>query len=45
VHFTGDGQALVAEKVYKAIKADWLPPGSETPSESPAASPSASPTL
>ena len=45
VHFTGDGQALLAEKVYKAIKADWLPPGSETPSESPSASPSASATL
>lgn len=42
VHFTGDGQALLAKAVYKAIKADWLPPGSETPSESPAASPSAS---
>ena len=45
VHFTGDGQALLAEQVYKAIKADWLPPGSETPSESPSASPSASSTL
>ena len=42
VHFTGEGQALLADAVYKAIKADWLPPGSETPSESPAASPSAS---
>ena len=42
VHFTGDGQALLANTVFKAIKADWLPPGSETPSESPAASPSAS---
>ena len=42
VHFTAEGQALLAETVYKAIKADWLPPGSETPSESPAASPSAS---
>ena len=42
VHFTGDGQTLLATAVYKAIKADWLPPGSETPSESPAASPSAS---
>ena len=42
VHFTGDGQALLAGAVYKAIKADWLPPGSETPSGSPAASPSAS---
>jgi hypothetical protein len=44
VHFTGDGQALLAEQVYKTIKADWLPPGSETPSESPSASPSASST-
>ena len=42
VHFTTDGQALLAKKVLKAIKADWLPPGSETPSESPSASPSAS---
>jgi hypothetical protein len=42
VHFTGEGQALLAETVYKAIKADWLPPGSETPSESTAPSPSAS---
>ena len=42
VHFTADGQALLAETVSKAIKADWLPPGSQTPSESPAASPSAS---
>ena len=32
VHFTADGQELLADKVYKAIKADWLPPGSETPS-------------
>jgi uncharacterized protein len=45
VHFTGDGQALLAEQVYEAIKADWLPPGSETPSGSPSASPSASPAL
>jgi hypothetical protein len=44
VHFTGDGQALLAEQVYRTIKADWLPPGSETPSESPSASPSASST-
>ena len=42
VHFTTEGQDLLAEKVYKAVKADWLPPGSETPSESPSASPSAS---
>jgi uncharacterized protein len=41
VHFTGEGQALLAEHVYKAIKADWLPPGSE-PSAAPEASPSAS---
>lgn len=42
VHFTTEGQELLAEKVLKAVKADWLPPGSETPSESPSASPSAS---
>ena len=42
VHFTAEGQALLAGTVYKAIKADWLPPGSEAPSASPAASPSAS---
>jgi hypothetical protein len=42
VHFTVEGQELLAGKVYKAIKADWLPPGSETPEESPPASPSAS---
>ena len=42
VHFTAEGQALLAKAVYKAVKADWLPPGSEAPSESPAASPSAS---
>jgi hypothetical protein len=42
VHFTVEGQELLAEKVLKAIKADWLPPGSEMPSESPSASPSAS---
>jgi hypothetical protein len=42
VHFTGEGQALLAGVVYKAIRADWLPPGAETPSESPAASSSAS---
>ena len=42
VHFTTAGQALLGKKVLKAIKADWLPPGSETPSESPSANPSAS---
>jgi hypothetical protein len=42
VHFTAEGQELLAEAVYRAIKADWLPPGSEAPGESPAASPSAS---
>ena len=41
VHFTADGQQLLARKVLKAIMADWLPPGSE-PSGSPQASPSAS---
>ncbi len=42
VHFTAEGQALLAEAVYEAIKADWLPPGQEAPGASPAASPSAS---
>ena len=42
VHFTAEGQELLARAVYKAIEADWLPPGSEAPSASPAASPSAS---
>jgi uncharacterized protein len=42
VHFTTDGQQKLGKAVLKAIKADWLPPGSEMPSESPSASPSAS---
>jgi hypothetical protein len=42
VHFTTDGQQKLAKAVDKAIKADWLPAGSETPSEAPSASPSAS---
>ena len=42
VHFTAEGQELLARAVYKAIKADWLPPGSEAPSASPPASPSPS---
>lgn len=42
VHFTAEGQALLAEAVYEAIKTDWLPPRPEAPSASPAASPSAS---
>ena len=42
VHFTADGQQKLAKAVDKAIKADWLPAGSEAPSESPSASPSAS---
>jgi hypothetical protein len=42
VHFTAEGQEMLAKKVYKAIRADWLPPGSEAPSASPPASPSAS---
>jgi hypothetical protein len=41
VHFTVEGQALLADEVYRAIEADWLPPGSG-PSGSPEASPSAS---
>jgi hypothetical protein len=44
VHFTVEGQEMLADYVYKAIKADWLPPGSETPSPSPSATPSASST-
>ncbi len=43
VHFTVEGQELLADEVYKAIKADWAPPGSKTPDDSPPASPSASP--
>jgi hypothetical protein len=42
VHFTAGGQQLLAKKVFRAIKADWLPPGSEAQEASPAASPSAS---
>jgi hypothetical protein len=42
VHFTVEGQELLAGEVYKAITADWLPPGSETPGASPSATPSAS---
>jgi hypothetical protein len=42
VHFTTEGQEILAKKVLKAVKADWLPPGSEEPSGSPEASPSAS---
>ena len=30
VHFTAEGQELLASAVYEAIKADWLPPGSES---------------
>jgi hypothetical protein len=41
VHFTVEGQGLLADEVYRAIEADWLPPGSE-PSGSPEARPSAS---
>ena len=41
VHFTAEGQELLATAVYKAIAADWLPPGSKAPSASPPASPSA----
>ena len=42
VHFTAEGQELLASAVYEAIKADWLPPGAGAPSASPAASSSAS---
>lgn len=40
VHFTVEGQELLADEVYEAIKADWLPPGSEAPGASPSATPS-----
>ena len=42
VHFTVEGQQLLAETVYKAIEQDWLPAGLETPAASPSATPSAS---
>lgn len=38
VHFTVEGQRLLAERVLKAIEADWRPPGSEAPGGSPQAS-------
>ena len=42
VHFTVEGQQLLANTVYEAIEQDWLPAGSEAPGASPAATPSAS---
>jgi hypothetical protein len=42
VHFTVEGQELLAERVLETIRADWLPPGSRTPGASPSPSPSAS---
>jgi hypothetical protein len=42
VHFTVEGQKLLAKRVYKAIKADWRPPGSGSREAAPAASPSGS---
>lgn len=42
VHFTVEGQQLLADTVYKAIEQDWLPAGSEAPGGSPPATPSAS---
>jgi hypothetical protein len=41
VHFTVEGQEVLADEVYEAIKADWLPPGSEAPGASPSETPSA----
>jgi hypothetical protein len=42
VHFTVEGQQLLADTVYKAIEQDWLPAGAATPGALPAATPSAS---
>ncbi len=42
VHFTVEGQQLLADTVYKAIEQDWLPAGAEAPGASPPATPSAS---
>ncbi len=42
VHFTVEGQQLLATTVYEAIGRDWLPPGSRTPGPSQSATPSAS---
>jgi hypothetical protein len=42
VHFTVEGQQLLADTVYKAIEQDWLPAGAEAPGASPSATPSAS---
>ena len=42
VHFTVEGQQLLADTVYKAIEQDWLPAGAEAPGGSPPATPSAS---
>jgi hypothetical protein len=42
VHFTVEGQEMLADTVYKAIEQDWLPAGSEAPDGSPTATPSAS---
>jgi hypothetical protein len=41
VHFTVEGQQLLADTVYKAIEQDWRPAGAEAPGASPAATPSA----
>ena len=42
VHFTVEGQQLLARTVYEAIQQDWLPAGAEAPGASPSATPSAS---
>jgi len=45
VHFTVEGQDMLAKYVYKAIKKDWLPRGLESPRPSPSATSSASPSV
>jgi lysophospholipase L1-like esterase len=42
VHFTVEGQQLLADTVYEAIEKDWQPAGADPPGASPPATPSAS---
>ena len=42
VHFTVEGQQLLADTVYEAIEKDWQPAGADPPGASPSATPSAS---
>ena len=42
VHFTVEGQQLLADTVYEAIEQDWLPAAADAPGASPPATPSAS---